>query len=832
MIEDRELLKNIVLDALALPVERRRAFVDNFCIGNDSLRSEVNSLLDAAGASENVLDTGRFDLAGKLAPANIERSGQQFGNYRIIREIGTGGMGAVFLAERSDGRFDQRVAIKIIRQSVVSSDLEQYFKREQQILAGLNHPNIARLLDGGVSAGGESYFVMEYVEGEPLIEFAAGLSVDKTLLLFRHICEAVAFAHRNLIIHRDLKPSNILVTKDGQPKLLDFGLAKIVVDGPIDAAQSTFRALTPTYASPEQLRGNNVTTASDIYSLGVVLYELLSGDTPFHFEGKDLEQMIHTIIDTEPKPPSAVLTAEIRSSGQKKTRPAGVFEMAGSLNADLDNIALTALRKEPERRYPSVEAFADDIQRYIDGRPITARSNTFAYIAAKFVKRNKIWVSAAALIMIAVLTATAISLRQSAVARRESARSKAVNQFMQKMFLNAFPEAQSSGKKGAQASVIDTMQESARRLDDGELASEPEVQAELRRVIGVGLLSLGLYPEAQRELEMAFDEHVQIYGYEGRETLYSEMDLASLFVAKAEYPRAVDIFDHRFERLRSEYENGSIEPDFYLNKLSDYALVMRATGKTEAAETHLREGLNLAEKHHIKERVNGFSTLLSLILLDQGRFDEAESNQEAQVARLRQLPENDAAQLAPALTLLGSVQMEKGKLPPARQSLTEAESIYRKFFNPEYTPIFDNIRLQAQVAYLSGDFATAKQMTEAVLQNYNKTLSPKYVSFATALTIKGLSLAKLGKAAEAETILNDALALRRANLPPGHFMTALTQGALGEVLLDEHKYAEAAPLLKESLESLRRSQMSENARVTLAAQRFARLESESGTVVH
>lgn len=403
-------VKEIFSGALEQAPENRAAFLLDQCGGDIDLRSEVESLLSAHSVAENVIETNALNLRDRLSSNGKNYRGKDFGHYRILKEIGAGGMGAVFLAERNDKEFDQQVALKIVNQTIISGELERHFRRERQILASLNHPNIARLLDGGVSQNGEPFLAMEYVEGDDLLKFSRDLSIPGKLEVFLKVCAAVEYAHRNLIVHRDLKPSNIIVSPDGEPKLLDFGVARIEDESfSGDSTRTSFRALTPAYASPEQLRGDKVTTSSDIYSLGVVLYELLSGVKPFNFENKDLSEILRTITDDEPRPMSETGDRNLQARG-----PGG----------DLENIVAMALRKEPARRYRSVAAFADDIERYLNGLPITASPNTLTYRASKYFQRNKIAVSAAALITIALFLGLSVALWQAGVARRERDRAE------------------------------------------------------------------------------------------------------------------------------------------------------------------------------------------------------------------------------------------------------------------------------------------------------------------------------------------------------------------------------------------------------------------------
>jgi serine/threonine protein kinase len=436
---DWQRVKEIFADALEQPASLRARFLQEAC-GNDfDLREEVESLLKSNDEDEHIIEKNALNFSQVFKSNGGNYKGKQFGHYKILREIGRGGMGAVFLAERTDGEFQQQVALKIVRQTIADSELERRVRRERQILASLNHPNIASLHDGGVSENGEPYLVMEYVEGEPLLTFSENqnLNIEERLRLFLKICSAVSYAHRNLIIHRDIKPSNIFVTKDGEPKLLDFGLAKILDEHLSDETQTAtaFRAFTPSYASPEQIRGRNITTASDVYSLGVVLYELLTSERPFKTEEKSFEDILKEISEREPTKPSEVASSQWsvvsesfkdqrpKTKDQKSNRQSAIGNRQ-SLRGDLDNIVLMALRKEPERRYSSVELFANDIERHLKGLPVSARPNTFGYRASKFIRRNKLAFAATALVALAIVTGFAIALWQANVARQQRDRAE------------------------------------------------------------------------------------------------------------------------------------------------------------------------------------------------------------------------------------------------------------------------------------------------------------------------------------------------------------------------------------------------------------------------
>jgi len=812
-----EKVKEVFTAALAQPVAVRARFLAKSCGGDEALRGEVESLLAAHEEPKNLLEQHTIDLATELKTDGQKYQGKRFGSYRILREIGRGGMGSVFLAERADGEFQQQVALKIIRQSFADGELEKHFRRERQILALLNHPNIAVLHDGGVSEKGEPFLAMEYVDGETLVEYADSqcLSIPQRLRLFLKICSAVSYAHRNLVVHRDIKPSNILVTRDGEPKLLDFGLAK-AFESDASKTQTALRAFTPAYASPEQIQGRSITTSSDIYSLGVVFYELLTGTKPLNIENKNFDEVVRSINNTEPVKPSAVET----------TGEGGVSSQL--LRGDLDNIALTALRKEPERRFKTVEDFADDIKSHLAGRPISAMPNTTGYLAGKFIRRNKIAVAAGLFISISLLAGITISLWQAAIARRETARSQAVNQFLQKLLLTAIPESGGGGKKGAQATIVDVLKEAEERLNGEELSSQPEVRAELRQLIGSAYLNQGMYDAAERNLTRAFDELSSLFSRDSTRTLKVEYCLARLYQEKGDYERAYEIYERRFESWHSEFQQHRIELRLYVEKLSDFGAACRARGDSERAEQLVREALDVATQFSLDSQVDFTRTILALILLDRGRFEEAKRSQLSTLSRVRQAGIGDNPILAPALTLMGSILMENGDLADAEANLVEGERIYRKLYGPEYLAIYDNIRLQAQVAYLNGDYQSAKKKIDLALDNYRKNSSPKNIGFATALTIEGLVLNKTGKPAEAESLLREAARLRTENLPPGHFMTALTKGALGEFLTTQGKYAEAEPLLLSGYENLKQSQSPDSPRIKIALQRLVALYEKWG----
>ncbi|MBS1794231.1 MAG: protein kinase [Acidobacteria bacterium] len=459
-------IKHILENALEIAPASRAEYLGEACGADTELRREIELLLEFETPRTDVFERGALESVLGADSFAENRIGRELGPYRITAELGAGGMGAVYLVERADGEFTQTAALKLIKRGMDSENVLRRFYNERQILASLEHPNIARLVDGGTTADGLPFFVMEYVEGRTILEYAneENLALEERLGLFRQICAAVSFAHRNLVIHRDLKPSNILVTAAGEIKLLDFGIAKLLKSDDANQTATQMPVFTPEYASPEQIRGEKLTTATDVYSLGVLLYELLTGAHPYPTAGRSISEIIKAVCETEPVFPSRVRReGEKRRRGEEEKRRGGEGEKieaetdsveadtdsvkaesssaatrqrvsssplllfsssplplfsSSPLKGDLDNIILQALRKEPERRYSSVEQLSEDIRRHLGGLPVSASRDTWGYRASKFLRRNKIAAAAAALVLITLIGGLAATLYQRNKAQR------------------------------------------------------------------------------------------------------------------------------------------------------------------------------------------------------------------------------------------------------------------------------------------------------------------------------------------------------------------------------------------------------------------------------
>ncbi len=791
-----EQVKEIFSAALELEPGLRTGFVAERCADNDNLRSEVESWLASYAESEDFIETPAFS-ADQLFSKGTSSAGRRFGNYTIIREIGHGGMGAVFLAERNDGEFDQQVALKIVRQSIAESHMIERFRSERQILASLNHPNIAKLLDGGVSDAGEPFLAMEYIEGEPLLEFTENLSVSGRLTCFLQICSAVAYAHRNLIVHRDIKPANILVTKDGEPKLLDFGLAKILDESLTgdNQTQTAFRALTPAYASPEQLRGEPVTTASDIYSLGVVLYEVLTGSRPIDTRSTNFDEIVRHVSTNEPTKPSQAEKTGLRSK-------AGDPQLKG----DLDNIVLMALRKEAERRYKSVGEFAEDIERHLQNLPISARPNTNRYRAEKFLKRNRLSVAAASIVFLAILSGLIISLWQAGVARRqrdlantEKLKAERINQFLSDALAYSNPEASVAGTNNRRDATISQMLDDFAPRIETELADQPEVRASLQRTVGQAYNSQLRLAEAEHYLNAALETQLQLYGENHQEIAITLTGLANLQAAKGDYAAA----EISSQKAVAIYHNQPPTEQIHIRAFSSALVTSGDThwtrGDLNSAESDYAEALALALQLQGKDRelVADAKTGLGLARYAKGQLDEATTLLREAVTEYRNLP-HTRYKLPQALNPLGQVLTWKNEFNEALTHLKESEAVSLETRGENNFDYPRSLWLQAYALCFKGEYAAAEKILNKAEGVYNRYYPDNNVSKANNRDARNMILTRTGRARQGETFGRQSVELYQASLTRGSPAITLARIHVAESLVAQKKFGEAETILLEA----------------------------------
>src|SRR5437667_1279721 len=547
-------LAELVKSAVEREPESRAAFLEEECRSDPAMQAEIASLLQQQEGVSRFIEVPALHLAAEsFLGQGAFGAGQIIGHYEIVSLIGSGGMGEVYLAQ--DRQLDRRVALKLIRRGFNSEDIVRHFKREEHLLASLNHPNIAQLYGSGLTADGVPFFVMEYVEGQRLDDYCNDrkLETKERLQLFRKVCSAVTYAHQRLVIHRDLKPANVRVTAEGEPKLLDFGIAKLIdlENGQSSGMTLTLQGvMTPEYASPEQVCGESMTTASDVYSLGVVLYKLLTGQPPYRLTSRRPEELSRAITEQTPARPSkAIRGASFQLAGNRNLESCATNPK--SLRGDLDNIALMALRKDSARRYQSVGQFSADIQRHLDGLPVIARNDTVAYRTSKFVKRHPFGVAAAALILLSLVGGMVTTTWQAQAARHEKAKAEDVKNALVRMLNYSNPIAFSPQNNG-QKTVKEILDETAKQLKNGEFSNQPEIKVELEQIIAECYFGEGNYALGGKHMEEYHDHHRKLYGEDDAKTLVASEKRAFMLFSEGKLTESEKHYRKTLPLMRNE----------------------------------------------------------------------------------------------------------------------------------------------------------------------------------------------------------------------------------------------------------------------------------------
>ncbi len=828
--EEIERLLDLALD---LQPGERDAFLDTACAGDAALREQLLALLRADAQAGEFLHTPALD-AEPLVSALFEDSlaGKQVGPYRIVREIGRGGMGVVYLAERADGQFQQQVALKLIKRGMDSDAILQRFLHERQILARLQHPNIARLLDGGITDEGQPYFAMERVDGTPLTTYCDQfhLGVEARLRLFLKACAAVQYAHQSLVVHRDLKPANMLVTESGELKLVDFGIAKVLGGdaGESPTTQLGSRPMTPEYASPEQLRNEPLTTAADVYALGVVLYELLSGHLPHDLQRGNPDAMARLVL-TEPVRPSRAATRPAAGAGSdpaiRPTTPERVSRDRGTrpdrlrrrLAGDLDTICLKALQRDPERRYASVQTLRDDIERHLKGLPVLARPDTLAYRASRFVRRHRLGVGAAAAIAVLLIGFSVIAAVQSARIRAQAGlvANGELKDYGLRMLEAANPLFEA---KGNVETRLQLLEQGMKRVDQ-ELAGQPEAQAALLSVIGNAYDELGRKDLARAHLERALalrravfgPEHVLVARIMGDlgVTLCSMGDLASCEQLQREalamrrrllgeaHPDVASSLQFVGSMLRSKGDFDGAEEHYRaalamrqrllgeghedtLTSLSSLAASLNRKGDHDGAASLHLEALALRRKLLGEEHPHVADTLNSLgfTYYSKGDYVAAEPYYRQGIEMRRRLFGKEHPSLATSLNGLGRVLLRKGDLDAAEPLLREALAMRRKVLGEEHDDVGASLEALSELHQRRGDLAGAERLTREALDLYRRTLGDRHPRMGDALVSLGRIHIDQRRWRDAEPLLQEALGIYQAVYGPTHAKTRKAEGLL------------------------------------------------------
>lgn len=756
--------------ALEMTGDERAAWLASLHDEDPSLATDLETLLEEADA----VDRERF-LEGVSIPLPPPASlaGQAIGPYTLVSQLGEGGMGSVWLGRRSDGRFEGEVAVKLLSAHLVGRAGEERFRREGSILARLTHPQIARLFDAGVSSLGQPYLILELVDGEPIDRYCdrRRLDVEARLRLFLDVLAAVAHAHANLIVHRDIKPSNVLVTTAGAVKLLDFGIAKLVDASAVAGEETALtrdagRALTPEYAAPEQLTGAPVTTATDIYSLGVLLYLLIVGRHPVGAALRSPADLLAAVVHIEPARLSDAVVETAAQNGdtaaeRAEKRATSPDRLRRLVRGDLDTIVAKALKKRPEERYVSVTALADDVRRYLDHEPVAARPDAFTYRVAKFVRRHALGVVAAAAVTLLLSGLVSFyTLRLAAErdrARREAERATTVSAFLTGLFAGADPYATRETGEPTVRELLDAGAERAHR----ELAEQPELLAEMLTEIGRVYQRLGDNDKAQPLLEQAL-------------TLSRSASLP------------------KNERVA--------------RNLNDLGVLLRERGDYEAATPMLEQALGMRRRLLGNEHEDVAVTLVELarVYQDRGSNERAEPLQrEALEIRRKVLGERDN-EFATSLNGLASVLRLQGDLAGAESLLRQGLEINRKALGENHPNVSTSLNDLGLIAAVRGQPAAAESLFRQAVAISRESLGERHPIVATELNNLARVLLDQEKHDEAASALEQALRIARPALSDDHPHLAIYEINLARVHLARQDAAAAEPLLRHALQILQR----------------------------
>jgi serine/threonine-protein kinase len=783
-------LEAIFHAALARPAADWTVFVRAEAGADDGLAADVLALLDAHQTRSPLLDA---PVIGAL-PA-----GMRLGPYAIDRLLGSGGMATVYLAHRADRQFDKQVAVKLVNHGLAAALTGDRFELERRILARLEHPNVARLLDAGLSEFGQPYLVMEWVDGVPLDEWrrAAAPTLEAALDLWLDVASAVAYAHRNLVVHRDLKPSNVLVTADGMPKLVDFGIAKLLGDAPGVLATKT-QHFTPLYASPEQLRGEAVSTSTDVFGLGVLLAELVSGAPPFGGPDRPPHEQARAVLEDEPA-------------------------IEASVPGDVAAIARMALRKEPERRYASADQMADDVRRYLRGWPVTARPESWSYRARRFIGRNRIATGLVAGSAVALIGATGVALRQARAAEDQRARAEQVTGF-----LTGFLGATASGpnwalqNRGVSLRVVELADLMSERIGS-EFANQPEAEATLRSVLAMSYFQMGELARAREHAERALGLYDGLYAKDDARRMAVEFVQGAVEINLGEFARA----ERRLLEASARWPVLSAPDRAAL--ATQLGTAQLRLGKLDDAEATLKGGIGAVERDAgpAHPSLALLTSNLSLVYQDRGRFTEAAHWLERAAAISRASFKDASVPLGWALVNLANVYRFQGDVDRSLAAATESLAQFEAALGPTH---FSTIHPLAAIAYAKaarGD-ADAESFIRRGLAN-QAALPEDHYERAVGLNYLGYVLMKARRLTEARAALESALATRRRVFAAPNWRIAETAGWLGETLVLQGQRDAARALLEESAATFATLYGPDNVRTREARGRLALLSGDAAS---
>lgn len=797
-------LEELFLAAEALPAPARSAFLDRELPSPDDhpLRQELEEMLTASAelVDPGLVEAGVAQAIAREAGAFEENSRpRRLGPYRIGEEIGRGGMATVYLGTRDDQAFEKKVAVKVLQRGMDSPEIVERLRRERQILANLDHPYIARLLDGGWTEDGQPYVVMEHIAGEPIDLFCERRALDlrERLTLFRKVCEAVHHAHRNLVLHRDIKPSNILVDAQGVPHLLDFGIAKILLEdlggdgasaGLPEPTSTGLQLLTPGWASPEQVRREPLTTASDVYSLGLLLYLLVCGRRAYRVDRLRPAEVEHLVCEVVPPPPG--------------------------LSDELDLVVMTALHKESGRRYASAEQLSEDVRRYLEDLPLMARKDTVLYRAGKFVRRHRLGVSVAFLVALSLLGAALFARHQAQVARDQQKRAEEVALFLMDLFESSDPD-QARGRALLAREVLDQGVQRMRY----SLRGDNPLRADLLSTMGRVYRKLALYDEAEKLLE----EALELRGGQaaaGAEARSSLRDLAALAQSRGLFDEAAVLAKEVLEIERRQ-GRATLEQAESLLLLAE---VEMGRGRFADAEPLYREAITIREQRLGPRSAEVAATRNSLgeLLFRQGAVDAAAAEFSLALEIRRQVLGNDHPAVATSLNNLAAVLQARGELEKAGELFADVVAIRQRVFGPRHPYVALAL---SNLAFVDGQrrrYPQAMAGAEAALAIHRQIFGEKHAEVAAGLHNLGTFYLGAGQREPGIELLFKALDLRREVLGAEHPQTAQSLRVLAQAL-ESSDPGRAEDFYRQALELDRRSFAPGDPRIALGLGGLGRL---------
>lgn len=828
--EPLDRLERLFREAQRHPPQERAAFLDATCADDPALRRELESLLHAADEAEADAflrdPAAPGDLFDALSRLDEDVEGRTIGPYTVLRRLGRGGMGDVFLAVR-EKPFKRHVALKVIRQEVATRETFVRFALERQILASLNHPNIARLYDGGVTEEGQPYLAMEYVEGQPLTTYcdARRLPLHERIALFQTVCQAVHSAHQNLVIHRDLKPTNIFVTDDGVVKLLDFGIAKLLNPNlsptPLPVTRTGRHVMTPEYASPEQVRGDPLTTASDVYALGVLLYELLTGHRPYRVAGRPTHEIVAVVCEQEPERPSTRVTRTETVTGPDGTvtrispetvsaaRDMPVERLRRQIRGDLDTITLTALRKEPGRRYRSAEQLAQDLERYLSGLPVAASPDTVWYRARKFATRHRAAVLSAVLVGLSLVGGFGTALWQAHQARQErdrarleAQRAQATAGFLKNLFRATDPDV----ALGDTVSAHELLERGARRIER-ELADQPVVRSDMLLTLSQIYHNLGRFDEALAMSEAAYETRRQLYGPDHVDVVEIHLHEGLLHLNRGDVEQSVAMLREVLARYRRR-----LPPDHpeLVTALNSLAAALRYQGSARypepyrEAEALLHEALTIEQNRPVPDSIRLSDTLKRLAYLarDQNRPAEAEALHRESLALLQGALGDRHPRVANTLVNIGATLADQGRYDQSIAFFQRGLAMRRAVQGNDHVDVAIDLAGLGEVYVQKGDYEAAEGHLREALSRLRQRLPEDNLRVTKVMRVLSDALVAQGKHAEAHPVLEELVRLERGK-QGNAYSRAMAERRLGENLLALNRYEAAEPLLQKSYAALR-----------------------------